>query len=169
MLFRSNKVSPFLTYSDTFDSKRWMLNASLTGAWSEGAWQFTPSASLAYVEDKSDSYIDHFSVLIPSVSTTLGQFKAEPEVSYRHAFSDGTLVEPRLKASAIWNFEDSGSAAAFGGTLTGPQELRAKVEAGVGVRFNDGVSVDLSGSYDGIGSSEYSARSVALSARFPLY
>lgn len=164
----ANKVSPFLTYSDTFDSTRWLLSSSLTGVWSKGPWQFTPSASLAYVEDTTDAYVDHFSVLIPSVTSSLGQFKAEPEVSYRHLFADGTLLEPRLKASAIWNFSDSTSADSIVGTFAGAEELRGKVEAGVGVRFNDGVSIDLSGSYDGIGSSDYDAKSIALSARIPL-
>jgi outer membrane autotransporter protein len=163
----SNKVSPFLTYADTFDSTRWLLSSTLTGAWSEGNWQFTPSASLAYIDDQSEAYIDNFSVLIPSVETSLGQFRAEPEISYRHLFEDGTLLEPRLKASAIWNFESSASTTAFGGTLAGPEELRGKIEAGIGLRFNDGFIVDLAGSYDGIGSSEYDAHGVSLGVRFP--
>jgi outer membrane autotransporter protein len=77
------------------------------------------------------------------------------------------LLEPRLKASAIWNFSSNASAASFGGTIAGPEELRGKIEAGVGIRFNDGVSLDLSGSYDGIGSSTYDSTGVALSARIP--
>lgn len=162
-----NKISPFLTYSDRFDTTRWMLSSTLTGAWSEGAWQFTPSASLAYVEDESEEYLDHFAVLIPSVTTSLGQFAAEPEVSYRHLFSDGTLLEPRVKASAIWNFSSSASTTALGGSIAGPEELRGKIEAGVGIRFNDGVSLDISGNYDGIGSSTYDATGVSASVRVP--
>lgn len=162
-----NKVSPFLTYSDRFDTTRWMLSSTLTGAWSDGAWHFTPSASLAYLEDQSEEYIDHFAVLIPSVTTSLGQFAAEPEVSYRHLFSDGTLLEPRVKASAIWNFSSNASTAAVAGSIAGPEELRGKIEAGIGIRFNDGVSLDVSGNYDGIGSSSYDATGVSASVRVP--
>ena len=82
-------------------------------------------------------------------------------------FSDGTLLEPRVKASAIWNFSGTASAAAFGGTIAGPEELRGKVEAGIGIRFNDGVSLDVAGNYDGIGSSAYDATGVSASVRIP--
>jgi outer membrane autotransporter protein len=164
----SNEVSPFLTYTDSFDSTRWLVSSDLTGNWESGSWQFRPSASFAYIEDTSDSYLDHFAVLIPSVSTSLGQFKAEPQVSYVRTLANGTRFEPHLAASAIWNFESSGSAAGFGGTLVGPEELRGKIEAGVGVHFINGITLDVAASYDGIGSQDYEASSVSAGIRVPM-
>jgi outer membrane autotransporter protein len=164
----NNEVSPFLTYTDSFDSTRWLISGSLTGHWSDGPWQFRPSASFSYVEDQSDAYLDTFSVLIPSVTASLGQFEATPEISYVHVYESGTRIEPRLAASLIWNFDSSESAASFGGTLAGPEELRGKIEAGVGLRFNNGIIFDVTGSYDGIGSDTYDATSVSAGVRIPI-
>jgi hypothetical protein len=82
--------------------------------------------------------------------------------------ANGTLVEPHLAASAIWNFESSGSAAGFGGTLVGPEELRGKIEAGVGVHVINGITLDVAASYDGIGSQDYEASSVSAGIRVPM-
>lgn len=164
----NNEVSPFLTYTDSFDSTRWLISGALTGNWTDGAWQFRPSAKFSYIEDTSDAYLDTFGVLIPSVTTSLGQFEATPEVSYVHTFDSGTRLEPRVAGSLIWNFDSSESVTAFGGTLAGPQELRGKVEAGVGLRFKNGVVLDIAGSYDGIGSDDYEATSVSAGVRIPM-
>jgi len=164
----NNEVSPFLTYTDSFDSTRWLISGSLTGNWTDGAWQFRPSASFAYIEDTSDAYLDTFGVLIPSVETSLGQFKATPEISYIHVYESGTRLEPRVAASLIWNFDASESVTSFGGTLVGPEELRGKIEAGVGIKFNNGIIFDVAGSYDGIGSDDYDATSVSAGVRIPI-
>ena len=164
----SNSVSPFLTYTDNFDSTRWLLSSSLTGNWASGHWRFRPSASFAYIEDESDAYLDHFGVLIPSVTTSLGQLKAEPEVVYVYQTASGTRLEPRLTGSLIWNFDSSDAGAAFGGSLIGPEELRGKLEAGIGVHLLSGITLDVSGSYDGIGSDDYNATSISLGARVPM-
>ena len=80
----SNEVSPFQTYTDKFETDRWLVSSTLTGRWSFGPWVLKPSASVAYMEDGARSYIDTFGVVIPDVKTRLGQAKAGPEVGYRY-------------------------------------------------------------------------------------
>ena len=119
----SNTVSPFMTYKDSFESERWLARGALQGHWQWGAWQFTPAASLAFIEDKTEAYTDTLGILIPSVQTSLGQAKAGPEIAYRRVFSDGGLIEPRAKVEAIWNFASDTRGIVTAGQLAAPDEL----------------------------------------------
>lgn len=159
----SNTVSPFLTYTDSFDTERWLVSSSLTGRWGFGAWGFRPSASIAYMEDTAQSYRDTFGVAIPQVKSTLGLAMAGPEVSYTFEPSKGFLVEPHAGLQVIWNFAGSATAAGFGnaGTVgveqTGSVGTRGRLELGVRSSTPYGVGVVVSGSYDGIGTNGHSA------------
>lgn len=45
----SNEVSPFLTYTDKFETDGWLVSSTLTGRWGIGPWVLRPSASVAYI------------------------------------------------------------------------------------------------------------------------
>jgi Autotransporter beta-domain len=66
---------------------------------------------------------------------------------------------PRASLEAIWNFADTGlsSTSTLSGTPTGPDGLRSRAAVGINTQFVDGISFDLTGSYDGIGASNYRA------------
>ncbi len=165
-----NTVSPFLTYVDRFDTDRWLAATSLSGRWTYGAWSFRPSASVAYIEDTSQSYADTFGVVIPSIKASLGQAKAGPEFSYRFEFGDAVFM-PRVGLQAIWNFAGDTSSVgsgSIGDDAAGPEGVRGRVEFGVTATIKDGVGVDLSGSYDGIGADGYSAVTGRATVRVPL-
>ena len=167
----SNDVSPFMTYTDHFDSDRWLVSSSLIGRWNYGPWWFKPQASIAYMEDKASSYTDTFGNLIPEVTSRLGQAKAGPEVSYQLQYNRNTIIEPRVGAQVIWNFDAENSAAGLGQLNGDPGAtgVRGRVEAGFRVMSpSGGATVDISGSYDGIGSSDYHALSGRAGVRFPL-
>lgn len=165
-----NDVSPYLTYTASFDTERWLVSSSLHGSWDYGRWTFTPSASIAYMEDNSESYRDSFGAVIPSVKSRLGQAKVGPLVSYQWVGASGAVMEPYAKAQVIWNFADDVSAAGVGqidGDLVGPTGARGRIEFGVRTK-NDGLGLDLSGSYDGIGAGGYDAWTGRASLRMPL-
>lgn len=167
----SNEVSPLLTYNDSFDSDRWLVSTSLTGRWQMGPWTLKPSASISYIEDKSDSYTDSLGLLIPSVKSTLGQAKAGPEVSYRFDTGPGSFIEPHAGGQLIWNFTQDTTAAGFGtlnGDTVGPEGVRGRIEAGARMGSPSGVSLDISGSYDGIGAGSYHAYLGRAAVRVPL-
>ena len=166
----SNKVSPFLTYTDDFDSSRWLVSSTLTGRWDYGAWSIIPTASVAYMEDTAKSYADTFGTLIPSVTSSLGQAKIGPEVSYRMDLGSAVL-EPHAGLQAIWNFAGHTTATGLGqvgGENAGPDGARARVELGVRATTDGGIGLDVSGTYDGIGASGYSATSGKATVRIPL-
>lgn len=133
----SNWVSPFQTYTDNFESERWLVSSTLTGRWTNGAWSYRPSASVSYMEDVSKSYADTYGIVIPSVKSTLGQAKAGPEVSYRFDLGH-TQIEPRAGMQAIWNFSRETTAVGFGqvnGEAIGPAGVRGRAELVCGQRL----------------------------------
>ncbi len=162
-----NSVSPFMTYEDHFTSTRWLASSTLEGRWRMGPWQFRPSASLAYIEDASDSYVDTLGVTIPEVKSTLGQASFGPEIAYRHIARDGSILEPRLSLQGIWSFAGNG-VDAVAGIPAGPDEMRGRVELGIRAIAASGLTVDLSGSYDGIGAGSWHAVSGMASISVPL-
>lgn len=164
-----NEVSPFGTYTDSFETSRWLFATSLSGRWSSGPWVFMPSVSVTYLEDTSEAYRDTFGVLIPEVESRLGQAKAGPKVGYSFD-TGGVRIEPYAGLDLIWNFADelSASGLALGDDASGPDGVRGKAEIGLDASTADGLRVGLSGSYDGIGTSDYRAVTGRASLRVPL-
>ncbi len=167
----SNEVSPFLTYTDKFESVRWLASTTLMGRWTHEAWSFRPSASVAYMEDLAKSYRDNFGIVIPEVRAQLGQAKAGPEFGYRWQYSSNLTIEPRVAMQAIWNFAGTTMVQGLGvinGQNAGPEGVRGRVEIGQRATTSSGVAVDMSGSYDGIGSKGYEAYSARAQVHLPL-
>lgn len=156
----SNNVSPYGTYSDSFDTTRWLASTALVGRYQYDNWTISPEATLTYFEDKSGSFSDSFGMPIPGVKTSLGQFKTGPSISYSYVVREDLRIEPRLAAQLIWNFDNSTHAAGFGNLgdeAVGPTGARGRIEGGLRAQAASGTSLDLSASYDGIGASGYSA------------
>jgi hypothetical protein len=166
----SNEVSPYGTYTDNFESQRWLASTALQGRWTYGNWMFRPSASVAYMQDNANSYVDSFGVLIPEVKSELGQAKAGPEFGYRYQYSPDLIVEPHLGMQAIYNFAGSvtSSIGLVPGENAGPNGVRGRVEVGQRAVTSGGVALDLAGSYDGIGVKGYDAYSARAQVHVPL-
>ena len=167
----SNEISPYLTYTDSFDSERWLVAGTLSGRWTYGHWSLRPSASISYIEDVADAYKDTFGVGIPQITSKLGQVKVGPTVGFKHELANGTIFEPHAGAQLIWNFAGGTTASGLGsvgGDTTGPSGARGRVELGVTSTAPTGISLDVSGSYDGIGAKSYDAVSGRATLRMPL-
>jgi outer membrane autotransporter protein len=146
-----------------FDSERWLLRNALIGRWRLGDVEFRPSASIAYADESTNGLTD------PNVAvhSTLGQAKFGPEFAYRHTLADGTMIEPRWSLQGIWNFDQEVSGA-LAGNLAGPQEVRGRMDVGLRAVATQGVDLDLSAGYDGLGSPRYQAVSGRVQVRVPL-
>lgn len=154
----SNDVSPYQTYTDNFDTTRWLASTTLSGTWDYYDWSFRPTASVGYMQDTSGRYEDRFGAVIPEVRSRLGQAKFGPEIGYRFAGTDGAVIEPRAAIQAIWNFSGSTTADTLGtidGVQAGPTGVRGRVELGLRSSTPSGLGIDISASYDGIGSDDY--------------
>jgi outer membrane autotransporter protein len=162
-----NEVSPFLTYTDRFDTERWLVGANLTGRWTWGGFTFAPEATLAYIEDTSEAYADTFGTLIPEVTTRLGQFTAGPQVRYLLPIDGDMRFETYGGFDLVWNFADEAkSDIAIDGIVAGPSGARGRVELGMRAMALTGTALDLSATYDGIGS-DYSALSSRAAVQIP--
>ena len=162
-----NEVSPTGSYTDSFGSRRWLATGKLVGRWQHGDLTFSPVVGLSYIEDTTETYIDTLGSTIPGVRTSLGQAVFGPEFSYRLVTAGG-LVEPRLGLQGIWNYSADQEAAGVILTEGPDEELRAKLDLGLKYTGTNGIVIDLSGSYDGIGSSSYEAISGRAAVRVPL-
>lgn len=155
-----NHVSPDGTYEDGFESERWLVSTSLVGRIERAGWMISPEATLTYFEEKSESFVDTNSVSVSGVKASVGQLKLGPTFSYAYAVRRDLLLEPRLGAQMIWNFDVNAKAAGLGelgDDAIGPDGARGRVEAGLRAQTSTGVSLDLSVSYDGIGAGDFDA------------
>lgn len=165
----SNEVSPFLTYTDSFDSERWLVAARLTGRWHRGPWSLTPSAEVIHFEDKSGAYVDSNGFTIGSQQVKLGRVIFGPEVSYRFTAADGTSVMPRLAAKGLWDFERPDILPIGGGAATSQgKALSGRLELGLSLTAPTGLSLDFEASHDGIGSSDLKSTAGKATLQIPL-
>ena len=162
-----NDISPFMTYTDTFDTTRWLLRGRLEGRYSIGDLQVAPSASIAYIKEHQESYVDSLGVTIPNQTVSLGQAQFGPVLSYMLQ-SDGYVITPTVGIKGVWNFAGNDNTALVAAQNVGAQDLRGKVEAGVRIGIENGSSIEVSGTYDGIGDSDYEAMGGQLQIRVPL-
>jgi len=103
------------------------------------------------------------------VTDWLGQAKIGPEVSYQATLPDGTVLGPHGALQAIVNFGSSNvDTTVIGATAAGPNGLRGKATAGMTATLPDGITLDLNGSYDGIGAGSYRALEGGAKLTLPL-
>ncbi len=162
-----NTVSPFGTYTDSFETERWLARANVTGNWEFGPWRFTPTAGVAYFDEDVQSYVDSNGITIAGQTVKLGRLNFGPEVGYKFKLSDGSTFEPSLSLQGIWDFERE-NPATLDGIEPGTDDLRAKVELGASFVSPYGYTLRAAGSIDGLGSDDYKAYGGKLYVNMPL-
>ncbi len=156
--------------SDTFGSDRRLIATSLTGRWSEGPWLLQPALSISYLEEQAEAHADAAGVAVAAATSRLGQAKAGPEIAYHWDMANGITLEPRAALQIVWDFASEtkvAGAGQLGGEAIGGG-LRGRSEIGLRAATASGIALDLSGSYDGIGSATYSAVAGRTALRVPL-
>jgi outer membrane autotransporter protein len=144
------------------------VRGNLTGNWNFGDWRFTPSVSVARIEEDQQAYIDSLGISIPGQNVALGRVTFGPEIAYRYFASDGSAIEPMVSLQGLWDFEKP-DVLTIGDEIVGPDDFRGKVEAGVMFSMPDGASVRATGNYDGIGSNDFRAYGGQLWVNLPLH
>ncbi len=152
--------------SGSFDTDRWLASASLTGNEYYGPWRLSPQLQVAYGNEESDAYKTSLGQSVSSTEATIGRLTGTLEVGYRTELENGTMVEPHVAISGIWNFDTDDLT--FNGTIYGTDETRAKIEGGILIQTPEGLGLRWAGSYDGLGSDDYDAYSGSLWVNIPL-
>lgn len=168
----SNDLSPNLTVTDSVSSSRWMGSSRLVGRYQMGAWQLRPSASVAYMEESFGAYTSGTGAGVSEIKTRLGIATAGPEISYQMRLSPGVLVEPRAGFDTVWTFARdasvAGNSATVAGDVIGPAGVRGRATLGLRTLMVGGTVLDLSGTYDGIGVSDFNNVTGRATVRVPL-
>jgi len=151
-----NSVNPFGVYTDKFDTDRWLAKANLTGNWQFGRLRFTPSIGVITVEEHQKAYVDSVGVTIPGQRASIGRLSFGPEFGYVIEQRDGSIVEPHISFTGMWDF-DKTATTSIGGLTVSNDDFRVKVEGGVIVRAPTGFSMRTTLSYDGLGSDDFGA------------
>ncbi|MDA4848404.1 choice-of-anchor D domain-containing protein [Hoeflea poritis] len=160
-----NKISPFGTYTDRFDTDRWLAAGSLTGDLAFNRWMISPTLAFQYIEERQKAYTDSLGVPIPGRTLSQGDVRLGPRISYQHHYDSGTL-SPFVSFDGIYAFGEGGTFST--GTLAASAEgLRGQVKAGFDWRHKTGATVSLQMNYDGIGGG-FDAYGGALAVSVPL-
>ncbi len=153
-----NEVSPFRTYTDQFDGKRWLIKGGLTGEFDFASLTIAPQLGLMYFKESQKSYTDFSNVFMPKQTVKLGRMTFGPTVSSRLLTWDGSSLLPHLSLIAIWDFESAGSRDLSTGIPTASNEgLRGRLEGGLTAAIEGGITLQGNGFFDGIGSSNFRA------------
>ncbi|MEQ8481306.1 MAG: Ig-like domain-containing protein [Hoeflea sp.] len=153
-----NKVSPFGTYTDNFDTDRFLARGQITGDFDYAGWTVAPQLSASYLLETQKAYVDSNGVSIPEQDIEVGQLSFGPSFRKNHVLDNDVVLTPSLAVRGIWNFKKAGTANITTGALTGSAQdkLRARLELGVGAKFTDNFRLTSSGYVDGLGQNGYS-------------
>ncbi|WP_295805720.1 choice-of-anchor D domain-containing protein [uncultured Nitratireductor sp.] len=146
-----NTISPFGTYTDHFDTTRWMAYGALIGEFKIDSLTVSPKLAVEYISEHQHAYTDSLSVAIPAQTIAQGRVDFTPRLAYAFDFEDGNVVSPWVEAGLVFAFGDEGAFSA-GSYAANSRGLSGNLKAGLGWRVPSGAQLDLSAQYDGIGS-----------------
>ncbi|CDO59964.1 hypothetical protein BN1012_Phect1750 [Candidatus Phaeomarinobacter ectocarpi] len=146
-----NDITPLGTYTDTFDTTRWLGSGAFIGDFAYEDWSIQPTISLAYLRETQKRYTDSLGIDIPGQSVSQGEVTAGPRIGYSYLFEAGDRLDPFVSLEGAYVFGDDGlySDGSLAKEVSG---LRARLGYGLDWRNEAGQSLSVSGSYDGIGT-----------------
>lgn len=142
----TNSLSPYGTYTDEVDASRWLVDASISGQWSDGTWTFEPAARLSYFEETSDEYTDSLGIYVPSVTSGTGQLALGPALSYRFVTDGEVEVVTGARLDGVLDFSVEDSSPVYDGAHA---ELEASIDLSLPGGARLGASVDVGGFGEG--------------------
>jgi len=152
----NNEVSPLGTFTDQFESERWLETISLFSSIDRGDLNIQPNISVTYFEETSEAYIDSLAVPIAARTTSIG----DVELGSRFTWSDpmGNFSN-YIEFDGIYTFEASGQVATTSTVETG---VRGRIGFGGMATVTDSGIIEYGIRFDGIGDDDYEALSLNL-------
>ncbi|RVV96979.1 choice-of-anchor D domain-containing protein, partial [Mesobaculum littorinae] len=145
-----NEISPFGTYTDDFETERFLVHAELTGEYERERMTWYPSLAASYTSDRQLDYTDSLGNDIDSQRIELGSLALG--LDFDRALGQGITpwsLDGGVQASYTYSYGANGSST----TLETFEGARARVELGV-TRATENANLRLSGFYDGLGASD---------------
>ncbi len=161
-----NDVTPLGTYTDSFDSERWLVSGKVEGRFQRGPWRVSPIAGIIFFEDESDRYVDTLGVTIASQTASIGEFSFGPQIAHGRQVRDDLYMEVFGEVTGIWEFDNDNRV--INGIAFGVDDARAKLTGGVILKNGNGMKFQASAFADGLGADDYDAYGGTVRLRVPL-
>jgi hypothetical protein len=148
----SNKVSPLGTFTDDFDSDRYLALIALEGSYQAEAVRYFPRLQFSHVRDRQGAYVDGLSNPVPAQKIRLSELSAGVDFE-TPLFGDSRDHLVTWGVSGIWSRVDgSGAASAF---IDNEEGGRARLDLGYLFDGGDGLTASAGLFLDGIGAPEF--------------
>lgn len=148
----SNRISPFGTYEDSFNTTRMLAQLRVAGELSYGTTTLKPFLDASYTTDDQHSYVDSLGNAIPEQGIALGQIEAGMDFSTMMPVRTGEL-ELWGGVSGIWSHTNGSG---FASSVTPDYEGgRARVDLGINYQLPADQRFTAAIYYDGIGASGF--------------
>lgn len=152
-----NKITPFGTYTDKFETERWVASGKLSGnyLWGDDV-TFSPNIALFYSDETQKTYTDSLTNVIPSQTISGGNVNFGPVISKKITLGEGATLTTKAGVSGIYTINASTTNTPLALTIN-QGDLRAKLDFGLELLTLNGMSIQSTLFYDGIGIEDYSA------------
>ena len=160
----SNKVAPFGTYEDSFDTTRVLAQLRVAGDIKKGDTIFTPYIDAAYANEEQDAYVDSLGNSIGAQKIHLRQ--ASFGVGFATPLPIGAADQAVLTGGLAGVWSSTSGTAVADTVLPSYAGWRAKLDLGLRYAWENGSKLALSARYDGLGSAGY--KDVGLSLDYSL-
>jgi len=155
-----NDISPLGTYTDSFETERWLAQLRATGEYQYQNTTLMPLLDFTYTDDTQQAYTDNLNNAIPGQTVSLMQLTAGMDFSTPIPVSTGAL-NLTGGLSGIYSSSDGAAAAPEFENWRGRTHLGLDYDMGNGATFN------ATTFYDGLGT-DYEAygASIGFDLRF---
>ncbi|WP_157966330.1 Ig-like domain-containing protein [Oceanibium sediminis] len=147
----TNEISPFGTYTDSFEGDRLLATLNLEGRHElPGGTFVAPKLSYSHVSETQDAYVDSLSNEIPEQTIGLSEVSLDADFEVPIPIKTGEMWFDWGMSYIHSDVSGSGAASAYAANTSGG---RGRVDGGL--RYNDGsrFSTFVKGYVDGLGSS----------------
>lgn len=147
--YSSNRFDPYGLYEDEAGGSRALVTAAVGGSFVLDGAEIRPEARLSWYRETIDAYIDSLGVDIPELVTETGTLTIGPTVRFAGLPFENAKITPFASLDAIWSFLGTDE----------DEALRGSLSVGLDVAMDDGFSLSVSGTYDGLFIESYKALS----------
>ena len=159
-----NKTSPFGTYTDSFNSERWLASMAMVGDFNVNQIKIKPTARLSYFKESTAAYKDTFNVTIPSFEVKTGSFVFGPKISTHFVSDNETKYSPFITLNGVWQFSNNNAGLTQNASSNfSNKEAHVNIETGVDLHFKNDSHLNGSINYNGIGNDNYKSWGVNMS------
>ena len=149
-----NSIQPDLTYTDLFETTRWLGTLRLAGEAEHGRVLFRPELAFVYFRETQAAYVDGEGAAVPEQTIGTARLSLGPELAIPIPLPGGAAVEPTLSLHGVWEI--------------GASQLSARLAAGVTYTGRNGLSLSLDGGLGEIFIADARSWNVQASLRVPL-